>query len=115
MRPRSAMGLRALFLVAAVLAFSVDAFRLPQRQGRGSGARGPRRALRMAAGKGQDLASDFCLTVLGDLHLDRKDMELHEEGRQHVIDRMAEIGATLSPTAQVRYDASIQSGLKWIE
>lgn len=93
-------------MVAALLAaFSVDAFRLPQLQGRGGAARGPR-ALRMRGN--QDLVPDFCLTVLGDLHLDRKDMELHEEGRQHVIDRMAEIGATLSPTAQVRYDASIQ-------
>jgi hypothetical protein len=30
-------------------------------------------------------------------------MELHEEGRQHVIDRMAEIGQSLSPNAQVLY------------
>lgn len=37
-----------------------------------------------------------------DLHLDRNDMDLHNEGRQHVIDRMGEIGQTLSPTAQVR-------------
>lgn len=36
-----------------------------------------------------------------DLHLDRKDMDLHNEGRQHVMDRMAEIGQTLSPNAQV--------------
>lgn len=38
-----------------------------------------------------------------DLHLDRNDMELHEIGRQHVIDCMAKIGQTLSsPTAQRR-------------
>lgn len=28
-------------------------------------------------------------------------MELHEEGRQHVIDCMAKVGETLSPDAQV--------------
>ena len=29
-------------------------------------------------------------------------MDLHEQGRQHVIDRMADVGGTLSPNAQVR-------------
>jgi len=143
------VALACLCLAAAVS----DAFRLnPQTTNRGGGGgggellrtsyRGRHRGLRMAAGKGQghdDLASDFCLTVLGgesdrrcampwiridrclrvntthitfrsihasphpqtDLHLDRKDMELHEEGRQHVKDRTAEIAQSLSPNAQV--------------
>ena len=48
----------------------------------------------------QDLASDFCLAVLGDLHLDHRDMKGHEEGRQHIINNMKEVASTLSPKAQ---------------
>ncbi len=69
------VALACLCLAAAVS----DAFRLnPQTTNRGGGGgggellrtsyRGRHRGLRMAAGKGQgqdDLASDFCLTVLG--------------------------------------------------
>lgn len=29
---------------------------------------------------------DFCIAVLGDLHLDPADMALHEEGRAHIVD-----------------------------
>lgn len=48
------------------------------------------------------LAPDFCLAVLGDLHLDRKDMALHNEGRQHIIDQMATLKSKLSPKSQAR-------------
>jgi len=49
------------------------------------------------------LPPDFCLAVLGDLHLDRKDMALHNEGRQHIIDNIATLKSKLSsPKSQAR-------------
>lgn len=67
-------GLGLLALVVALAAFSgADAFRpllgrphQQQHRFRGAGALRPGRGgVRMAAVKDQDLASDFCLTVLG--------------------------------------------------
>ncbi len=57
-----------------------------------------------AASKGGEVPpSDFCLAVLGDLHLDRDDMHGHEVGRQQIVDNMAQVKATLSsPNSQAR-------------
>lgn len=51
----------------------------------------------------EGLVPDFCLAILGDLHLDRYDMALHNEGRQHIIDNMAVLKNKLSsPKSQAR-------------
>lgn len=51
----------------------------------------------------EGLVPDFCLAVLGDLHLDRNDMALHNEGRQHIMDNMAKLKSKLSsPKSQAR-------------
>ena len=45
-------------------------------------------------------SDEYVLTVLGDLHLDRKDMALHEEGRKHLIQHMHEMKKGMSPCSQ---------------
>lgn len=101
------LPLLLLLLLASIV--SSDAFFSRALNAARTCLRSRRRAAGLVTAGGQPfkaekaLAPDFCLAILGDLHLDRNDMGLHNEGRQHVVDNMAKLKSGLSsPKSQAR-------------